>query len=118
MRINNWIITMAVCGFLSQFNTTDGVRDTYSEQLAFGYKQLAKLMPLQRMLFSCGDSCWRFLRNLIAPAKPKDKSLDELIAVLQEYFSPTSSVTLKQFKFSTTVRSQLISSNVAHLIVL
>ena len=40
-----------------------------------------------------------------------------MIAVLQEHFSPTPSVTLERFKFNTTVRSpsQSISSYAAHL---
>ena len=110
---------MAVYGHLSEFNTTDGAWDTYCEQLEF-YLQVNGITDATTkrdvFLSSCGDSCYRLLRNLIAPKKPKEKKFDELIAALKGYFSPTP-VTLERFKFNTTVRSpsQSISSYVAHL---
>ena len=111
---------MAVYGHLSEFNTTEGIWDTYFEQLEFYLEANGITDPATKkavFLSSCGDSCYRLLRNLIAPDRPKDKNFDELIAVLQTHFSPAPSVTLERFRFNTTVRapSQSISSYVAHL---
>ena len=74
-----WLIIMAVYGHLSEFNTTDGVWDTYFEQLEFyleanGITNSATKKAV--FLSSCGDSCYRLFRNLITPDKPKDKNFD------------------------------------------
>ena len=57
---------MAVYGHLSEFNTTDGVWDTYYEQLEF-YLQANGITDAttKRAVFlsSCGHSCYRLLRN-------------------------------------------------------
>ena len=110
------LIIMAVYGHLSEFNTTDGVWDTYCEQLEF-YLQANWITDAttKRAVFlsSCGDSCYGLLRNLIAPKKPKEKKIDEPIAVLKGHFSPTHSVTLERFKFNTTAHLQNLAKHCA-----
>ena len=87
-----WSIIMAVYGRLGEFNTTDGVCDTYFKQLEFYLEANRITDPATKravFLSSCRDSCYHLLRNLIAPEKPKDKNFDVLIAVLHGHFSPT-----------------------------
>ena len=39
-------------------------------------------------------------RNLVAPAKPSDKSYDELIRVMNEHQNPKPSVIMERYKFN------------------
>ncbi|XP_075535010.1 uncharacterized protein LOC142570519 [Dermacentor variabilis] len=47
-----------------------------------------------------GKRPYKTVRDLLLPAKPKDKSFDEIIAVLREHFSPGSKVIAETFKFN------------------
>ncbi|ETW95022.1 MAG: hypothetical protein ETSY2_48750 [Candidatus Entotheonella gemina] len=49
----------------------------------------AKHVPT--FLSAMGKSNYETLRNLMAPDKPKDKSLDDIISVLKQHFKPKHS---------------------------
>ena len=52
------------------------------------------------MLSSCGAGTYSLLRNLVAPAKPSDKSYDELVRVMNEHQNPKPSVIVERYKFN------------------
>src|SRR5258705_2655353 len=64
-----------------------------------------------------GPKHYQLLRNLVAPAKPTEKTYQELIKVLSNHFSPPPSEIVERYKFNTTVRrpGQSISEFVSDL---
>ena len=53
-----------------------------------------------------GSSSYKLLRSLISPQKPGDKTLEELITVLQRHHSPTPSEIVQRYRFNTHYRQQ------------
>ena len=51
------------------------------------------------LLSSVGCSTYKLLSSLTAPAKPVEKSLDDLNALLPAHFNPTPSPIVQSFKF-------------------
>ena len=52
-----------------------------------------------------GGSAYSLLRNLVAPNKPADRSMEELVQALRDHYCPESSVTVQRYKFNTRVRA-------------
>ena len=52
------------------------------------------------LLNSGGAETYSLLKNLVAPAKPSDKSYDELIRVMNEHQNPKPSVIMERYKFN------------------
>ncbi len=55
-------------------------------------------------LAAVGPSTFSLLRNLVSPAKPGDKTFEELVALLKEHYNPTPSETVQRAKFHSRVR--------------
>ena len=51
-----------------------------------------------------GPVTYKLLHNLLSPAKPGDKTYQELVATLTKHYSPTPSEMVQRFKFNTRVR--------------
>ena len=51
-----------------------------------------------------GPGPYKLLRSLLAPAKPTDKTLDELVTVLTEHYSPRPSEVMQRFRFNSRSR--------------
>ena len=51
-----------------------------------------------------GDSTYKLLSSLLSPAKPGDKSFDDLVTVLKNHYNPVPSEIMERFKFNTRVR--------------
>ncbi|XP_075556552.1 uncharacterized protein LOC142588603 [Dermacentor variabilis] len=47
-----------------------------------------------------GKRPYKTLKDLLLPAKPEDKSFNEIVAVLKEHYSPGSKVIAERFKFN------------------
>ena len=64
-----------------------------------------------------GPAPYKLLRSLLAPAKPKEKTYDELVAKLTEHYSPTPSEVMQRFRFNSRVRKtgESVSAYVADL---
>ena len=64
-----------------------------------------------------GPKSYTLLRNLLAPVKPKDKSFEELAAVLTKHYSPAPSEVMQRFRFNTRTRreGELVAEFVADL---
>ena len=56
-----------------------------------------KQLPI--FLSSIGGKIYELLRNLLAHGLPKDKSLAQVIAVLEKHFDPKPAVIAERFKF-------------------
>ena len=47
-----------------------------------------------------GAETYSLLRNLVAPAKPSEKSYNELVRVMNEHQNPKPSVIMERYKFN------------------
>ena len=52
------------------------------------------------LLSSGGAETYSLLRNLVATAKPSDKSYDELVRVMNEHQNSKTSVIMERYKFN------------------
>ena len=68
-------------------------------------------MQLPVFLSSIGGKNYELLGNLMAPELPKDKFLEEVIAVLEVHFNPKPAVMVERFKFYK--REQLSGETIA-----
>ena len=70
----------------------------------------------QRAIFLsvCGAPTYQLIRNLVAPEKPTDKSLQELVALVQNHLTPSPSEIVQRFKFNS--RSQKEGEAVAQFV--
>lgn len=58
------------------------------------------------LLSSVGSQTYSLMRNLVSPAKPGDKSFDELVKLLKDHFNPKPSEIVQRFKFNSRNRKQ------------
>ena len=57
------------------------------------------------LLSVVGPVTYKLLRNLLAPAKPGEKTYDELVETLSAHYSPPPSEIIQQFKFHSRFRN-------------
>ena len=64
-----------------------------------------------------GPSTYRLAKNLLSPAKPSEKTYDEIVAVLTNHFNPTPSEVMQRFRFNSRIRKpgETVSTYVAEL---
>ena len=100
-------------GQLPEFNSQTDSFKSYVERahLFFEANSIADEKKLAVFLSSVGGKTYDLLRNLEAPAQPKDKSLANVITVLQEHFDPKPATIAERYKFHR--RDQLPSESVA-----
>ena len=69
------------------------------------------------LLLYCGAATYNLLKNLLQPTSLNDKSYNELVKVLSNYFNPKPSTIVQRFKFNTSVREsgEYVASYVAAL---
>ena len=67
--------------------------------LYFQANGISEEKQLPVFLSSIGGKTYELLRNLLAPTLPKDKSLAEVIAVLEKHFDPKPAMIAERFKF-------------------
>ena len=78
--------------------------EQYVEQLEFyfvakGIDDAAKQKAF--LLSACGSRTYKLMCDLLAPAKPKDKTFAELKAVVQNHIKPKPSEIVQRYKFHT-----------------
>ena len=54
-------------------------------------------------------SDYKLLRNLLAPAKPKDKTYTKLVGILKEHYNPKPSEMVQRFRFNSRFRQPGVS---------
>ena len=88
-------------GELAEYNPrTDTIWD-YVERamLFFKVNSISEDKQLPVFLSSIGGKNYELLHNLVTPELPKYKSLEQVIAVLEEHFNPKPAVIAECFKF-------------------
>ena len=65
----------------------------------FSANEVADAKQKYVFLNSLGRKHYNLLSNLLSPAEPEDKSLDELITVLTKHFQPTTSIITERYSF-------------------
>ena len=59
------------------------------------------------ILFSvCGSKTYKLMCGLLAPAKPGEKSYQELVKLIQDYLAPKPSEIVQRFKFNNYFRTE------------
>ena len=58
------------------------------------------------LLTVIGPDAYKLLRNLVAPAKPGEKSYDELVRCMNEHHNPVPSEIVQRFKFNSRYREE------------
>lgn len=53
-----------------------------------------------------GPTTYALVKNLVSPAKPGDKSYDNLVKILQDHFNPIRSETVQRSRFNSCFRKQ------------
>lgn len=53
-----------------------------------------------------GPKSYNLLRNLVAPTKPSEKTLADLLAALSNHYNPTPSEVMQRFRFNTRTRKE------------
>ncbi|KAH7981019.1 hypothetical protein HPB49_020993 [Dermacentor silvarum] len=48
----------------------------------------------------CGQTTYALLRNLVKPDKPSDKTLEQILLVLGNYYCPKPSAVVQRFRFN------------------
>jgi transposase InsO family protein len=61
-----------------------------------------------------GGPIYSVLRNLVSPAKPTDKSYDDLVKALKDHYNPAASVAVSRFKFHS--RNKLAGESVGNYV--
>lgn len=51
------------------------------------------------LLSAVGASTYGLLRNLVQPAKPKDKTFEEIVNILKAHFEPKPLIIAERFQF-------------------
>ena len=72
--------------------------------LANGIDSEEKKRAVFVFLSVVGAATYKTLRNIVSPAKPGEKSYDELVKALSKHFKPTPSEIVERFKFHSRVR--------------
>ena len=92
---------MATVGHIEAFNPDNERISAYLErvELFFIANGVAEGKQVATLLSVIGGKTYALLSDLLAPAKPADKSLEELKEVLQTHFEPKPVVIADRFQF-------------------
>jgi len=105
MRKNTAI--MVTHGNIEEFEYQKEDWTAYSEQLAeyFTMNDVEEAPKQQAILLSMvGASTYQLIRNLVAPQKPMEKSFDNLVKLMYEYYQLNRSVIVQSVKFNSHTR--------------
>lgn len=69
------------------------------------------------LLSVCGPTTYQLIRDLLSPAKPSDKTFEELVALVKEHHQPVPSVIAQRYMFNTRTQQpgETVSAFVAQL---
>ena len=102
-----------VYGQLSQFEADQETMSAYLErvEIFFQANNIAEEKQAGIFLSLIGAKTYGLLRDLVAPAKPKEKTLAELTKTLRTHFEPRPLIIAERFYFNQ--RNQLPNENIA-----
>ena len=107
-------------GVMTAYNKQNEDWMSYTEQLEQYFQANGVIdADKQRAIFLsvCGPSMYQTIRNLVAPKKPTEFTLKELIEKVENHLNPSKSVIVHRFYFNTRVmkREESISDYVSEL---
>lgn len=82
---------------LGHYFDANGIGDTTGDDKA---KRRAILLSV------CGSKVYKLMCDLLAPAKPKEKSYQELVKLIQDHLAPKPSEIVQRFKFNNRFRNE------------
>ena len=93
----------ATFGKLEEFDTATG-EDwiQYVERMEYYFQAngITEADTKRAVLISAmGGKAYKLMRNLISPAKPKDKSFEQLVETMKKHFCPPPSEIVQRYKF-------------------
>ena len=93
---------------VGQFNEANEPFETYVERLRLTFRVAKVEEDLQKEAFLAvvGPKTYGVIKDLVSPEKPTDKSLDELISVLERHLSPQPLVIAERFQFHNRVQGE------------
>ena len=108
---------MSSVGKIESFDPTQETFPRYMKRIKnfFSANEVADAKQKYVFLNSLGRKRYNLLSNLLSPAEPEDKSLDELITVLTKHFQPTTSVIAERYSFH--CRCQTPNESIADFVV-
>lgn len=107
-------------GVLGEFDSDKETWAVYTERVYLYFVANDIVDPQKKraiLLSSCGAGTYQLIRSLVAPDKPTDRSLDEIVKLVQDHHQPPPSVTVRRFAFHSRSRknAETISDYVASL---
>ncbi|XP_026006850.1 synaptotagmin-14 isoform X3 [Astatotilapia calliptera] len=98
---------MATIGTLVAFDPKNQTWDEYTEILeqffvANGIDDAEKQRAI--LISVVGAATYSLMRNLLSPAKPKDKTFQELVLLMKNHFDPKPSEIVQRYKFDSRSR--------------
>ena len=106
---------MAPFGKINEFDADVEDRVQYTDRLAQYFiandigdadKQRATLLSV------CGPKTYGLMRSLVSPAKPSDKTFNELCVLIQEHLHPKPSPIVQRFKFNSVSETGTIDYSI------
>uniref|UniRef100_A0A1A8BW73 Zgc:165409 n=1 Tax=Nothobranchius kadleci TaxID=1051664 RepID=A0A1A8BW73_NOTKA len=98
---------MATIGTLVAFDPKSQTWDEYTEILEqfFAANEIDDGEKQRAILISVvGAATYSLMRNLLSPAKPKDKTFQELVLLMKNHFDPKPSEIVQRYKFDSRSR--------------
>ena len=105
---------MATHGKIGEFNSQREDWMAYSERLEeyFIANDIESADKKKAILLSVvGAETYQLIRSLVAPAKPKEKTFDELVKLVREHHQPIPSAIVQRYKFNS--RTQQAGESIA-----
>lgn len=92
---------MSKFGHLQEFHSGAESVTTYLErmELSFTTNEIADEKKVTVFISSVGSTMYPLLQDLVVPAKPADKTLEELFKLLKDHYNPTPLVIAKCYNF-------------------
>ena len=110
---------MATIGSIEPCDTSSGDWEAYQERLEvfLDANAVAEGQRVATLLTVIGGTAYKIVRNLVAPASPKDKTYTELMDALSAHFSPKPLVIAERYCFHKRdqLPGELIATYVAEL---
>ncbi|KAK9515825.1 hypothetical protein VZT92_026433 [Zoarces viviparus] len=93
---------MALFGRIDEFKPENEQWSAYIERMEqfFEANDVAEDKQVATLLSVMGAATYGLLRNLVQPRKPKDKTFDEIVAVLKEHYEPKPLLVAERFRFN------------------
>lgn len=91
-----------------EFNHKKDDWDSYIERLElyFEMKEIKDGKKVAHLLCKVGMDTYKLIRELCAPTKPKEKSYDEIVKLIQKHLNPQRSEAMERCKFQQAKQAQ------------